>query len=101
MSPQCLAILLQHSRSAAVIATLGTAHAITGIAANNVARVKTPTLRMNVNRLIVVATVNKTQQEASDLAPRFVKVVSRNLRHDRPPALNSSTNLVACVKSRP
>src|SRR5437868_5722190 len=35
MSPHCSAVFLQHSRSAAVIAALGTAHAITGNAANN------------------------------------------------------------------
>jgi hypothetical protein len=47
MSPHCLAIFLQHSRSAGVISALGTAHAITGIAANNVANAKTATLCMN------------------------------------------------------
>jgi len=44
MSPHCLAIFLQHSRSAGVISALGTTHAITGIAANNAAKTKTPTL---------------------------------------------------------
>jgi hypothetical protein len=32
---------------------LGTAHAITGNAANNTAKTKTPNLRMNVNKVIV------------------------------------------------
>jgi len=44
MSPHCLAIFLQHSLSAGVISALGTAHAITGIAANSAAKTKTPTL---------------------------------------------------------
>jgi hypothetical protein len=44
MSPHCLAIFLQHSCSAGVISALGTAQAITGIAANNAAKTKTATL---------------------------------------------------------
>jgi hypothetical protein len=56
MSPHCLAIFLQHSRSAGVIAAFGTAHAITGSAPNNTAKARTPTLRMSVNRFIVAAT---------------------------------------------
>jgi hypothetical protein len=43
MSPHRPFIFLQHARSAAVIAALGTAHAITGNAANNPARAKTAT----------------------------------------------------------
>jgi hypothetical protein len=58
VSPHCPAIFLQHSRSAAVIAALGTTHAITGSAANNTAKAKTPILRTNVNVVIVAATVN-------------------------------------------
>jgi len=58
MSPHCLAIFLQHSRSAGVIAALGTAHAITGIAANNTARAKTPTLCISFNGTILAATVS-------------------------------------------
>jgi len=53
MSPHCPAIFLQHSRSAAVIAALGTTHAITGSAANKAARAKTPILRESVNWIIV------------------------------------------------
>jgi len=49
MSPHCSAILLQHSRSAAVIAALGTTHAITGSPANNPARATTATLLMRFN----------------------------------------------------
>jgi hypothetical protein len=62
MSPHCLAIFLQHSRSAGVIAASGTAHAMTGIAANNTARAKTPTLRMSVNVVIVAAAASQRQQ---------------------------------------
>jgi hypothetical protein len=42
MSPHCSAIFLQHSCSAAVIAALGNAHAITGNAANNIAKRENP-----------------------------------------------------------
>jgi hypothetical protein len=56
MSPHCLAIFLQHSRSAAVIAASGSAHAITGIAANNAASAKTTTLCVNFNTLSLAAT---------------------------------------------
>jgi hypothetical protein len=58
LSPHRPAIFLQHSRSAGVIAALGTAHAITGNAANNTAKTKTPNLRISVNKVIVAATVN-------------------------------------------
>jgi hypothetical protein len=56
MSPHCLAIFLQHSRSAGVIAALGTAQAITGSAANNAASAKTPTLWINFNSISLAAT---------------------------------------------
>jgi hypothetical protein len=49
MSPHFSAIFLQHSRSAGVIAALGTTHAITGSAANNTARAKTATLVHSFN----------------------------------------------------
>jgi hypothetical protein len=48
MSPHSPAIFLQHSRSAAVIAALGIAHAITGNAANNTAKAKIATLCISV-----------------------------------------------------
>jgi hypothetical protein len=56
MPPHCLAIFLQHFRSTGVMAALGTAHAITGIAANNAARAKTPTLCISFNGTSLAAT---------------------------------------------
>jgi hypothetical protein len=52
VSPHCLAMFLQQSRSARVMAAFGTAHAITGSAANNIAKARKPTLRMSVNYLL-------------------------------------------------
>jgi hypothetical protein len=49
ISPHRSAIFLQHSRSAAVIAASGTTHAITGNAANNTAKPKTPTFCTSFN----------------------------------------------------
>ena len=72
MSPHCLAIFLQHSRSAAVIAALGTAHAITGNAANNTVNATTPSLRMSVNTVILAAAANQTQQTVKGFSlPRW------------------------------
>jgi preprotein translocase subunit SecG len=45
MSPHCLAIFLQHARSADVMSAFGTAQDITGSAANIMAAAKIPTLR--------------------------------------------------------
>jgi preprotein translocase subunit SecG len=56
MSPHCLVIFLQHSRSAGVIAASGTAHAMTGSAANNAAKTKTPVLYMTFNAISLAAT---------------------------------------------
>jgi hypothetical protein len=56
MSPHFSAIFLQHSRSAAVIAALGTTHAITGNAANNTDRAKTATFCTSFNVISVAAT---------------------------------------------
>jgi preprotein translocase subunit SecG len=67
MSPQCPAIFLQHSRSAGVIASFGTTHAITGNAANNTARAKTATFCTSFNVISVAATVSWTQQGAKKL----------------------------------
>jgi hypothetical protein len=64
MSPHCPAIFLQHSRSAAVIAALGTTHAITGKPANNTARAKTATFCNSFNIISVAATVSWMQPEA-------------------------------------
>jgi hypothetical protein len=58
MSPHRPFIFLQHSRSAAVIAALGTAHAITGNAANNPARAKTATFCTSFNVISVAATLS-------------------------------------------
>ena len=58
MSPHCPAIFLQQSRSAAVIAALGTTHAITGSAANNTAKAKTPTFCTSLNFITVAATMS-------------------------------------------
>jgi hypothetical protein len=52
VSPHCPAIFLQQSRSARVMAAFGTAHAITGSAANKIAKARTPDLRMSVNHLL-------------------------------------------------
>src|SRR5438132_10442442 len=64
MSPHCPAIFLQHSRSAAVIAALGTIHAITGNPANSTARAKTlssiDVFRVLLLQPIPVSSVTKT-----------------------------------------
>jgi hypothetical protein len=57
MSPHCPAIFLQHSRSAAVIDALGNAHAITGNAANNTAKARTPILLIGRNTISLAPTV--------------------------------------------
>jgi len=62
MSPHCSAILLQHSRSADVIAAPGNTQAATGSAANMRARAETPTLITSFNITSLSATDSKTQQ---------------------------------------
>ena len=61
ISPHSPAIFLQHSRSAAVMAELGMAHATTGKAANSTVRAKTPILLMTVNSTILAASVTRAQ----------------------------------------
>jgi len=79
MSPQWPAIFLQHSRSAAVIAALGTTHAITGNAANNTARAKTATFCTSFNVISVAASVSWTQPEAKSYRLRRLRDLQPNL----------------------
>src|ERR1700681_2915636 len=79
MSPHCPAIFLQQSRSAAVIAALGNAHAITGSAANNTVRAKTATLWTGFNIISVAATASWTQTEAKSYRLRRLRDLPLNL----------------------
>jgi hypothetical protein len=45
------------------MAAFGKAQAITGNAANNTVKARTPTLRMSVNRVIVTVAVSLTQRK--------------------------------------
>jgi hypothetical protein len=67
MSPHCPAIFLQQARSAGVIAAFGTAQAITGSAANNAAKPKTPTLHRSLNSMSVARPASWTQRARKGL----------------------------------